>query len=525
MEQVLDSKIWNNLSKLRQLELKKLYNMHELIQNNYNESYCKVPFDMQNIISMALSMYPSPSSILMEWDTIIQSVIDFTSSLVVAIYGKNIPKINNELYQRRLELTKVVIYIYLSSKNVRRLKISKEALDFIFNKIIIKLKISIVAGGEHVGVTAASSLAAMQTQATLDTFHYAGVATKSQATQHMDTLKKIFQASENPGSFNTICFPISKSDNRQYIKNIIKYLDLNYIRDIADTIQLIDDPNFSNGVTVIPQDAVYVKYWHSHYSSTYYKHVSLSDRCLRIKFNLGRMFAKKISITNISHSIKSIYPNISIISLHKNIIRLFIVEDDNTDELDQFTTLMKNIVSVKITGIKNITGYDFDQNMEPSRYYDNDRNLKIRKEYKIYTTGINLLGIFNLSGVDIARCVTNDIRETYKLFGIESARNIIFDNIKSFYMANGVGNYHQMGLVADFMTCKGRVTPLSINGLRKMDDIEPLQKLTYEHIEPILVEASITGSIDTMRSPSSTVTVGQRGQYGSGYCHIIGRNN
>ena len=59
-------------------------------------------------------------------------------------------------------------------------------------------KNAIVAPGEMVGMIAAQSIGEPTTQMTLNTFHFAGVASKSNVTRGVPRIEEILSLSENP---------------------------------------------------------------------------------------------------------------------------------------------------------------------------------------------------------------------------------------------------------------------------------------------------------------------------------------
>lgn len=520
-----DTPTWNKLSKLRQQELINLKRIQINMQENYSTDVCKLPFNIIDIINIGTHNFPSTEFPLMvDPDEIILMIDAFCKNLVANVYagddgedGGEGLSINNEIYDRRFTTTKTIIYSYLAYRKIIDARLSINCVNYILTTILNKIRKSIVEGGEHVGVSAATSIAEKLTQATLDTFHFAGVASKAKATQHTNVLRKILGATSSAGSTNTIYFTHSQT-NLSHIKSIIKYLDMIVIRDIAISIQFLNDPHFTLGRTNIEFDKKYSKYWLSHNES-----VSLSERCLRLKLNLKKLYFKKISIVNITHALQLKFPKLIIVPLHKNIIRLFLDSGTMMNELKIFDELINEIPNVKVMGISGIAGYNFDQKLSHIKYYSPTRDLKTKDEYIITTMGVNLLEIFKISGIDIHRSTTNDIKESFRLFGIEAARNTIFNNIRNFYVDNAVRNinYHQIGLLADFMTCKGFVMPLTAKGLKKMVDVEPFQRITYEELESTLVGSAVRGDLDTMKSVSGNLIMGQAGEYGTNMVNIV----
>ena len=68
----------------------------------------------------------------------------------------------------------------------------------LIENIIAAYKKSIGSPGEMVGMIAAQSIGEPTTQMTLNTFHFAGVASKSNVTRGVPRIEEILSLSENP---------------------------------------------------------------------------------------------------------------------------------------------------------------------------------------------------------------------------------------------------------------------------------------------------------------------------------------
>ena len=77
-------------------------------------------------------------------------------------------------------------------------RFNKKALEILCVTIINSYKKAIVAPGEMVGIIAAQSIGEPTTQMTLNTFHFAGVASKSNVTRGVPRIEEILSLSENP---------------------------------------------------------------------------------------------------------------------------------------------------------------------------------------------------------------------------------------------------------------------------------------------------------------------------------------
>ena len=93
-------------------------------------------------------------------------------------------------------LFKALYYYYLSPKELLIIKrFNRKALELLLETIVLNYKRAIVAPGEMVGMIAAQSIGEPTTQMTLNTFHFAGVASKSNVTRGVPRIEEILSLS------------------------------------------------------------------------------------------------------------------------------------------------------------------------------------------------------------------------------------------------------------------------------------------------------------------------------------------
>jgi DNA-directed RNA polymerase II subunit RPB1 len=105
-------------------------------------------------------------------------------------------KLQQRHYAPPTELFKVLYYYYLSPKDLLMNKrFNQKALEILLATIVLDYKRAIVAPGEMVGMIAAQSIGEPTTQMTLNTFHFAGVASKSNVTRGVPRIEEILSLS------------------------------------------------------------------------------------------------------------------------------------------------------------------------------------------------------------------------------------------------------------------------------------------------------------------------------------------
>ena len=94
-----------------------------------------------------------------------------------------------------------------------------------------------------VGPVAAQSIGEPTTQMTLNTFHFAGVASKSNVTRGVPRIEEILSLSENPKQPSTTIYLKEKDQTSIEKAQEIKYsLEYTCIRNITKSVSICFDP-------------------------------------------------------------------------------------------------------------------------------------------------------------------------------------------------------------------------------------------------------------------------------------------
>jgi len=395
-----------------------------------------------------------------------------------------------------------------------------------------------------VGPIAAQSIGEPATQMTLNTFHYAGVSSKSNVTRGIPRLRELLHVSANIRSPSVTIhlgddFKHDKS-KAHYVKNKLEYTIL---KDIVTSSSIYYDPLVKDGTTVIEDDKGMLDIYDTFYTET--TETTSDDYMpwiIRFKFNREMMMEHGIVMEDI---------NISILEWANkagDIDRIqYIYSDDNSGELigrlsvigfsnqegselfngliDQtdIISFLKNMSEellnkIVIKGVQHISGIVMN-NIKTAVL----RNGEISKEDKwvLETDGTNLLDILIEEFIDTKNTYSNDINETYKILGIEAARSLLIDQIVG-VINEGAGyiNSRHVGLLCDTMTSKGFITPINRQGINR-GDIGALAKCSFEDTTDQLIKASIFGEKDRLQGVSSNIMLGRNIPSGTGFCSIF----
>jgi len=250
---------------------------------------------------------------------------------------------------------------------------------------------------------------------------------------------------------------------------------------------------------------------------------------LEIKSKFCNAWEKRYAdIKNIKKEEKKIIDNITQCAILSNSdndtypvlhIRLNMEEHDR-NILNDFIEYM--IDRFKLKGISGINDIDSIANEDMIVFNNENHEKEIKKHHVIYTSGVNMIDIRYLNGIDVNKTTCNDVVLIYELFGIEAARAVLIRELHYAYEKAGtiVPNYQHISSLVDIMTMNGYLTSIDRFGIGK-SDIEPLTKASFEKTVDQLTIAAVYGESDNMKGVSSRIMAGLVIKSGTGLPNIV----
>tara|TARA_B100000214_G_scaffold370312_1_gene344756 strand:- start:76 stop:1122 length:1047 start_codon:yes stop_codon:yes gene_type:complete len=186
---------------------------------------------------------------------------------------------------------------------------------------------------------------------------------------------------------------------------------------------------------------------------------------------------------------------------------------DQSDEIYLLKNFQDNLIdNIVLRGIKNIDKVLLRKDPNVMRYEDGKFN---RKDiWLLDTVGSNLIDILALDYIDNTKTYSNDIQEMYRVFGIEVARQCIYNEFTEVMEEGGLPNTHHLSLLCDRMTYSYKMISIFRHGINN-DDIGPIAKASFEETPEMFLKAARHAELDIMRGVSSNVMCGQEGFYGT----------
>ena len=120
---------------------------------------------------------------------------------------------------------------------------NKKGILLLIEELTYNYKKAIVNPGEMVGLIAAQSIGEPTTQMTLNTFHFAGVASKSNVTRGVPRIEEILSLSENPKQ-PSVTIRLKEEEEMNQSKALeLKYtLEYTCLKDVTNSVSICFDP-------------------------------------------------------------------------------------------------------------------------------------------------------------------------------------------------------------------------------------------------------------------------------------------
>ena len=369
---------------------------------------------------------------------------------------------------------------------------------------------------------------------TLNTFHQAGVASKSAVTRGVPRLRELLKVTQNPkASSLTIYLKPEYRNNKDRAREVVQDLELTLLANITNKVGIYWDSTTEDGenATSITEDQQLMKFY-SLFEDAHDTEKSTSKWILRLELNREEMFNRNISIQEVVLVIKKQFEDINIVYSDYNSDKLMMrislpnkngdkSEKDSASRMDDLTNLKKfqnkllnSIVIRGVPGIKDVTFRNDKQHVEIV-----DGKYEQVEQFVLDTNGSNFIKVMNHPMVDGTKLYSTNVWDIYEVLGIEATRSILFNEINGLFDSVGV-NYRHLCLLCDVMTRSGHLMSIDRYGINK-NDIGTLAKASFEETEKILLKAALFGDVDPVTGISANIMMGQPIRGGTAFSQIL----
>jgi DNA-directed RNA polymerase subunit A" len=315
-----------------------------------------------------------------------------------------------------------------------------------------------LCSGEAIGIVTAQSFGEASTQMVLRTFHFAGVS-EMQITSGLPRLIEIFDARKKPSSPKMEVYLKKDFDNEKDARIVAEKIKEVTLKEVSSEIN-----------------------------------IDFSDKKIEIIIDKHGLKQAHTSVKTVAEKLSSLGYKVK----NKEDSIILNVSELNFKEIYKLKEKIKNIIISGVKGIKQILIVKRDRN------------------FVVITLGTNLSEIIKMKETDNSRTISNDLYEVAEVFGIETGRQLIINEIKDVLSTQGLDiDIRHLKLVADSMTNTG-----SIKGVTRMGIIAQkssiLARATLETPVRQFVNATIKGSKDKLTSVIENIILNQPVPIGTG---------
>lgn len=442
-----------------------------------------------------------------------------------------------DIYYEKLEklgaykpsmMFKIMYYYCLSPRELLMSKhFTRNVLVMLLEQIVMHYKRSLIQPGEMVGIIAAQSIGEPTTQMTLNTFHFAGVASKSNVTRGVPRIEEILSLSVNTKNPSiTVRLKEVDETNTESAQRYKTLLEHTKLSDIVSKVDICFEE------TPTEEDRAFIREFES-FNDLLAECVESTSPpntpwVIRLELNAEEMLNKNISMDDVNFKIKqsdefSDTPCVySDYNSDKLIFRIYPEEPVkkksssafyNMDYVYYLKELQQKLLNIVLRGVKDIKKVNI--RTVKNNVKKNNGNYETQEIWVLDTVGTNLLSVLGLDFIDSTKTISNDIRETNHVLGIEAARESIYTELTEVIEFDGAYiNDHHKSLLCDRMTSTHPMMSVCRHGVNK-DNIGPIAKASFEETPEMFFRAAIHGELDNMRGISANVMVGQEGYYGT----------
>jgi DNA-directed RNA polymerase beta' subunit len=444
-----------------------------------------------------------------------------------------------EKTQRFHRMWATLLRFHLSpGKLIVRDRFTEIAFDTLCELLVTKNWQAWSQPGEQVGVIAAQSIGEPSTQMTLNTFHLAGVSSKSNVTRGVPRLKELLKVMKNPKAKSlTIHLKPEYANSKVKAREVAQELGLTLLRDMTTKVAIYFDPKDSE--TVLKEDRELLAFYSlfdapepGAGAEASASQEPWSKWLLRLELDRQRMFDKNITMDDILFVLRrrfedDIHAVYSDFNSQKLVMRIRLPTEKATktdpgslDDLTSYKKFQSKLLNaVIIRGVPGIKAVTFRKGSERFAFDPVEGKYKPKEEYILDTDGSNFQEVLNHPAVDATRVFSTHCYDIYATLGVEATRQILFNEIQTLF-EEGQINYRHLGLLVDVMTRAGRMMSVDRYGINK-NDIGPLAKASFEETEGILLKAAVFGEIDPITGVSANIMTGQPIRGGTAFSDIL----
>ena len=347
--------------------------------------------------------------------------------------------------------------------------VTPKQVEEVLNNVYAEYKKSLISPYEAIGVITAQSVGERATQMTLNTFHYAGVATES-----VEGLPRIIEILDAKKNLEMPLMRLYLNKGSSASEDEVKQVALKIKETKLEEYALETNIDVANSKVQISLDEKMLK---SH-------NIDPQD--------LVSCMDKKIKKSAIVEGI---------------VLTIELSPTSGLKDLMGAKTLALNSVVHGIKGIRDVT-------------IVKEQNEKGETEFVIVTKGSALKHAMAIEEIDNSRIYSNDIDVVGSMFGVEAARQVIIKELLDVVQSQGLSiNERHVLLIADVMTYTGEPRGMTRYGI-VADKANVLTKASFETALKHIGRGAMLNERNYLSSITENVLTNQQVYVGTGFPKI-----
>lgn len=426
-----------------------------------------------------------------------------------------------DTFKAATKMFRIVFLSLFNSREFIKRKISHKSVEMMIYKMIVYYKRALIDPGTAIGVISAQSISQPNTQGALDSKNKSGL---SDTNKSLKAFQEITAATP-PERMQVPCMTLRVRK--------VHETDQLYVKTIANKIEMMNLGMFISSFHIF-QETIgksHIRFDHTKYIEEFISNnVSnpppndLGSIVILFMINKVKLIQKQMTMMNIYLRLQLHFPEFYFIYTSENqqetFIRAFfkMSKVTKTNKIDRTYLISKKdeILNYNLNGVEGIKRTAIVS--KKKSYITDDGTIQQKTIYEIRTIGTNLNGIMNVHELDHKRCQSNNIVETYNVFGLAACRRKIGSELRK-QVSSPLSRWHDY--YADEMLFSGEISSIERFGLSAKEYKNVLLRMSESDPVSVITNAAADNLTDNMSSPSAFTAMGQCPRVGSNYNKLI----
>lgn len=491
---------------------------------------CDVPSLIETVVAKRLvSLLPKDNQTITEQEVETQ-VNELCYELAMEAHTGAPPRMPN--WDAVLETSLVIRHALQPRLIVHKHALTRGEFASIMTRIRKDHQKARVAPGEMVGSVAAEAAAEPMMQMTLNTFKFTGQSAQN-VTQGVPRIEEIIHCTKIIKT-PSMKIPMAGgfAECERAVRDYASVLPKAFLHNVVESSMVIYDPDPS--ATVVDQDRELCDLHFMLFGQYADIDVTgLSTHVIRFALDRQRVMERSLTPALVGEIIQR-FCSVSfseviasdvnmdpwVVRVRLGGVRTMIDKDGLSDAARQ--DLEKSIMqSIQNTMLQSVCLGGIEGVHSVVVTTVSDHRLESKKRFCIETDGTCLPQIFTLDDVVWDEVISNDICEVEELMGIEAAAAVTHNELhKVIAFDNNYVNQRHIHMIINWMTCKGKLTPISRHGINHLDT-GPLVRASFEETDTVLFEAALFMERDDVKSITASMCVHRLARMGTGVVDIL----